>query len=107
VSSRPRTSTIALGVTFGLTLVLYLWVRPEPAPPTQLVPAVRVPVETVAPRTTTTRPRQGATTTEATAPPTSVTSGAPTTTAAATSSTTTSTRGGITLFPATTSTTLR
>ena len=104
MTGRPRTSTVVLGATFVLTLVLYLWVRPEPAPPTQLVPAVRVPVETVAPRATTTRPRQSTTTTDETTPRATVPATS-TTTATATPSTTTTTRAGITLLPTTTSTT--
>ena len=107
MTGRPRTSTVILGATFVTTLLVYLWVRPEPAPPTQLVPAVRVPVETVAPRGTTTRPRQDTTTTEETTPPASVPPATSTTTATATSSTTTTGPAGITLFPTTTSTTRR
>jgi hypothetical protein len=105
VTGRPRTSTVVLGATFVLTLVLYLWVRPEPAPPTQLVPAVRVPVETVAPMATTTRPPEGTTTTDETTPRASVPPATSTTTATATSSATTTVRGGITRSPTTPSTT--
>ena len=110
MTGRPRTSTVVLGATFLLTLMLYLWVRPAPPPPTQLVPVVRVPVTTVAPRdtTSTTRPRQGPTTTEVTMSPASVPPETSTTTASAASSTTTTTvRTGITLVPGTTSTTQR
>ena len=40
---RPRTSTLVLSAVFVLTLALYLVVRPDPPPPTELVPATRVP----------------------------------------------------------------
>lgn len=52
MTCRPRTSTLALTAAFVLTFVLYLAVRPEPEPaqPTQLVPAVRVPIITASTR---------------------------------------------------------
>jgi hypothetical protein len=66
---RPRTSTLILCGIFVATLVLYLAVRPDPAPEqeTQLVPAVRVPVAEVEDTTSTSPPpatRATTTTTE-------------------------------------------
>lgn len=74
MTGRPRTSTLVLAAGFVVTLVVYLSVRPAPPPPTELVPAVRVPVSTEAPRSTTTRvpPRITTTTMEETVPPTSL-----------------------------------
>ena len=103
MTGRPRTSTLVLAATFVITLVAYLWVRPEPRPPTELVPAVRVPVSTEAPRTTTTRRPRETTTTTTDEP-------APSTSVPVISSTTTpspSTTTMATLFPTTTSTTRR
>src|SRR5690606_11187356 len=48
---RPRRSTVIIGVIWMLTCALYLVVRPDPGPQTELVPAVRVPV-TETPATT-------------------------------------------------------
>ena len=90
---------LVLAASVVVTLVVYLSVRPEPPPPTELVPAVPVPVVTEAPRSTTTtaRPRDTTPTDEETLPPTSV----PITTMSTTPTTSTT---GITLLPATSTT---
>ena len=103
MKGRPRTSTLVLAGVFLVTLVVYLSVRPEPLPPTELVPAVQVPVITQAPRRTTTSgvPRT-TTTAEETVPQPSVPLTTPTTTVSTTSTTT-----RLTLFPTTTTSTTR
>ena len=40
---RPRTSTVVIATIFALTLILYLAVRPDPAPPARALPAAEVP----------------------------------------------------------------
>jgi len=77
---RPRTSTVVIATIFALTLGLYLAVRPDPPPPTRLVPAVEVPA-------TTQRQDPADTTTTGTEPETTTTT-APSTTAAPETTTT-------------------
>ena len=79
-SGRARTSTLVLGAVWILTFALYLEVRPAPAPATELVPAVRVPVST------TTLPPPS--TTVAATPPTTVDPDVSTTTSIEATSTT-------------------
>jgi phosphohistidine phosphatase SixA len=80
---RPRTSTLALATIFALTLALYLAVRPDPPPPTRLVPAVEVPATTERPTPADTPTTRTETTTK---PPTTATT--PSTTGASETTTT-------------------
>jgi hypothetical protein len=111
VTGAARSSTLIIAGVFVAALVVYLLVRPEPAPP---VHYVRAPVETVPPRatTSTTRPR-ATTTTEQPSSTTSTTrpaSGGPFGTVSpfgTTSSSTTPTTGVRLFFPPESTTTTR
>lgn len=82
---RPRTSTVVIATIFVLTLGLYLAVRPDPPPPTRLVPAVEVPAtperqERADTTTTGTEPETTPTEPEGTSTTAPSTTGAPGTT---------------------------
>jgi hypothetical protein len=102
-ANRPRKSTLVIAGCFALVLALYLWVRPEPQPPTVGVD-FRVPDGfelTPAPTTSST---EAPTTTEVPAEETTTTTEASTTTTTVDASTsTTQTTTSTTERPTTTS----
>ena len=76
---RPRRSTVVLSVVFVLTLLLYLWVRPDPPPragratadvPEAVTTTEPPPSTDTDPATTTTRPAADTTVTASTTPTT-------------------------------------